>query len=427
MLRPGETFDHYRIDDLIGRGGMTEVYRAFDTRLRRFVALKLIRTLGHVEDAPRLLRDARNAAALNHPHVVSIHDVGQVGGVLFVVMELIAGRTLQTYMRDGSITQSTRVRWLSEIARALAAAHAAGILHLDVKPGNVMITSGGSVKVLDFGIAKGATGAQSQPQRTGYMALEQLRGEQLDGRVDQFAWGVLGYELLTEEHPFPRSSLSQVNVEFQRPPTVSELAPVSPWVSAALMRAIGSSRDTRFPAMDDAIAAFDRAAQSEMAPSFEESARPSNASHMIVALAFATLHALILAGLVLAVVRRSPEGASGAAKIAAVPSETAVAAALTPPPRTEVPPPMPVPTGTALVVDTPDVPSAVVAAPKPPKPPELQAPVAHVAIAPPPPAPSPPVASPPVTPRVAAAAPVVPIAAPKPAPPKKGGTPDFGY
>ncbi len=236
-LKPGDRIERYIIEAALGRGGMGAVYRARDERLQRSVALKIVRVDASAtglpssapsnEGAARLLREARAAAALDHPNVVSIFDVGQIDtpeelrGTPYLAMELIKGSTLRAYVAEPSVRTAQRIEWLVQIAQALAAAHAAGLVHRDVKPENVMIREDGRVKVLDFGIAKrsasdvvdpmSSTEGLAIPTLTAegvaigtpmYMAPEQLRGERLDGRADQFAWGVVAYELLSGKLPW---------------------------------------------------------------------------------------------------------------------------------------------------------------------------------------------------------------------------------
>lgn len=165
-LTAGDPFGRYVIEAVLGEGGMGRVYRALDTRLERKVALKILRpptethegagvSSGDVSDGPsRLLREARAAAALDHPNAVSVFDVGEVDGIPYIAMELIEGRSLRTCMGDATVPMERRVRWLIEIAQALAAAHGRGLVHRDVKPENVMVRNDDVVKVLDFGIAR---------------------------------------------------------------------------------------------------------------------------------------------------------------------------------------------------------------------------------------------------------------------------------
>ena len=208
MLTSGDHLGPYRIDALVGQGGMGQVYRAFDERLERTVALKVLTS--HHEDSTsraRHLREARAAASPSHPNVVGVFDVGEADGRLYLAMEFVEGATLRAFVGQTALPWPKKVRWLLDVARALAAAHDKGIVHRDVKPENVIVRDDGLVKVLDFGIARRAAGgpndATSRNERhetvtqTGsiagpppYMAPEQLRGQPADARSDQFAWAV---------------------------------------------------------------------------------------------------------------------------------------------------------------------------------------------------------------------------------------------
>jgi serine/threonine protein kinase len=212
-LGPGETFERYEIEERIGRGGMGEVYRALDTRLLRKVAIKVIRPdrTDWEEAIARLFREARAAAAFQHPNAVAIYDLGQVEGTFFIVMELVRGRTLRGYVGPGTAPLDMKLRWLVGIARALSAAHEAGIVHRDVKPGNIMITSEGVAKVLDFGLAKPIDDTESVTKvgyllgTPRYMSPEQREGTEADARSDQYAYGLTAYELLTGTHAETRA------------------------------------------------------------------------------------------------------------------------------------------------------------------------------------------------------------------------------
>ncbi len=292
-LNPGDRIERYIIDAALGRGGRGEVYRAHDERLQRSVALKILHpdpSGDHPSSRPsgdpasRMLREARAAAALDHPNVVAIYDVGQLDepaelrGTTYLAMELIKGRTLRTYVGDARVTMKERIRWLADIGRALAAAHATGIVHRDVKPENVMIRDDGRVKVLDFGIAKRTAGGPVDPTSSTegqvlpttnaglvmgtpmYMAPEQLRGEVLDGRTDQFAWGVVAYELLSGRFPWaveagPITLVSQILSSTQPPFEAS--AGIPPGVADAVMRALSKQPAARFPAMEPLLEAIE--------------------------------------------------------------------------------------------------------------------------------------------------------------------------
>jgi serine/threonine-protein kinase len=210
-LEPGETFERYTIQEMIGRGGMGEVYCAVDSRLLRKVALKVIRpdrTADWNEAIARLFREARAAAALTHPNAVAIFDLGEVDGTFFLVMELVRGTPLRAFVGDPQVPIEVKLGWLAGIARALSAAHDAGIVHRDVKPGNIMITSEGIAKVLDFGLAKAVDDPEEFKTKVGdligtprYMAPEQRAGQETDARTDQYAFGVTAAELLSGVHP----------------------------------------------------------------------------------------------------------------------------------------------------------------------------------------------------------------------------------
>jgi len=208
VLKLGQTFSRYVIEASIGQGGMGEVYRAFDEKLRRKVALKVIHPDLAVPDAAaRLVREARVAAGLSHPNVVAIFDLGEIDDTVFLVMELVSGAPLRAYIGDPAVPVARKVRWLADIARGLAAAHKAGLVHRDVKPANVMVSDDGVVKVLDFGLAKPLEAASFRTDvgmvvgTPGYLAPELFTGATADARSDQFAFGVTAYELLAGLHP----------------------------------------------------------------------------------------------------------------------------------------------------------------------------------------------------------------------------------
>lgn len=200
----------YEVIRLLSRGGMAEVYLATDRQLGRRVALKVIREQLAADDrfVARFRREARAAASLGHPNVVSVHDVGSHEGVPFMVMEHVPGRTLAEILREQGPLPPDRVAEIgAAAARALAAAHSAGIVHRDVKPGNIMLTDSGQVKVLDFGIARAlqwtpVTDTYSVHGTAEYMSPEQVRGEGVDRRSDLYSLGAVLYELLAGRPPF---------------------------------------------------------------------------------------------------------------------------------------------------------------------------------------------------------------------------------
>lgn len=280
VLTPGQDFGRYVVEAPIGQGGAALVYRAVDTRLGRKVALKVIpleeRGLAAAEHAARLEREGRVAAALDHPHAVSVYDAGEIDGIPYIAMELVEGHPLRSYITADEVTPGTRARWLAEIAGALDAAHRKGIIHRDVKPENVMITRDGIAKVLDFGIARraAAPGSDEEPAsdvnlptltRQGatlgtprYMSPEQIRCAPLDARSDQFSWGVLAYELLTQHRPWTGDAVAvQLKIVMDDPPPLSEAAPEVPAeVEAIVLRALSKRREDRFASMAEIAAAL---------------------------------------------------------------------------------------------------------------------------------------------------------------------------
>ena len=285
MREPGSTFGRYVLEVLLGEGGMGSVYRAQDTLLHRRVALKLLRgtqseSVPREEGSARMLREARAAAAFEHPNAVSIYDVGEIDATPYIAMELVTGRCLRDYVGDTTLAWDLKLRWLLEIASALAAAHEAGMVHRDVKPHNVIVRDDGHVKVLDFGIARRMTTALSEadaarlrddlptittegmvlgtPQ---YMPPEQLAGAPLDGRADQFGWGVTAYELLSGQRPWPvqTSVVATITAILSVPPAplLALLPSLPPAVDAAIHRALAKLPEERFETMHELIAAIE--------------------------------------------------------------------------------------------------------------------------------------------------------------------------
>jgi hypothetical protein len=218
----GKTVGPYRVIDEIGRGGMGVVYAAEDTRLGRQVALKALPP-DYVSDPARrerLRREARSAASLAHPSIATIFALEEIDGELYIVSELVRGRTLREELKQGPLPPAGLRATLVEVAEALAAAHAQGIVHRDLKPENIMRTPDGRVKILDFGLARPAapdghtvtqlTQAGSALGTPGYMAPEQLSGGPVDARTDVFAFGILAAELATGEHPFGPDAASML-------------------------------------------------------------------------------------------------------------------------------------------------------------------------------------------------------------------------
>ena len=245
--------ERYLLRSVLGRGGMGEVYEAEDLRLHRLVAVKLLRSelAGDPEVASRFRREARTAGSLQHANIVAVHDVGADGDRAYLVMELVRGRTLgEVISTEAPLTPRRAARIGARMAEALAFAHARGVVHRDVAPGNVMLTDAGEVKVLDFGIARTDRhrSAAHRPVHgtVAYVAPEVKRGLIAERPSDIYSLGAVMYELLTGEPPRPASVMPQ-----QRP-----LPDVPPELGAVVMRCLEAEPAARFSDADEVTRAF---------------------------------------------------------------------------------------------------------------------------------------------------------------------------
>jgi serine/threonine protein kinase len=246
----------YELRGVLGRGGMAEVRDGWDTRLSRAVAVKLLHPgfANHPETRQRFDAEARSAAALSHAHIVAVHDTGEHNGTPFIVMERLPGVSLADYIARGPLPQPLVRSVLDGVLAALATAHDAGILHRDVKPGNILFTRDGAAKVSDFGIAKTAdTGYTMTGQILGtmaYLSPERLMGNPATPSDDLYSLGVVGYEALTGRRPFMQTNLGALAraILEEAPPPLPTLRPdVEPVLAAAVERAMARDPAWRFP------------------------------------------------------------------------------------------------------------------------------------------------------------------------------------
>jgi serine/threonine protein kinase len=269
----GTTVGPYQFLGKLGEGGMGEVYRARDTRLGRDVAIKVLPTaLSHDPVArERLRREAVAAAALDHPFICKVFEIGDTAGHLFIVMELVVGDTLHARLSAGAVSLSDALAWAVEIAEALETAHTRQIVHRDLKPANVMVASQGHIKVMDFGLAKDVSVDGDGVTQTvagdlagpltdrgvrvgtpGYMAPEQVVGDVVDGRTDIFALGVLLSEAVSGIHPFRRQTVAATATAILREDPVlagPKSAEVPAVVRQVLQRMLAKTPGDRYQTM----------------------------------------------------------------------------------------------------------------------------------------------------------------------------------
>src|SRR6202522_4589875 len=263
MTQPRLLGGRYELDGGVGRGGMGEVYRARDIRLDRIVAIKTLRTdLARDQTfQARFRREAQSAASLNNPSIVAVYDTGEDMStgvpVPFIVMEFVDGKTVRELLNEGHrLLPERTLEIVSGVMRALEYSHQAGIVHRDIKPGNVMVTRNGDIKVMDFGIARAMSDAQSTMTQTAqvigtaqYLSPEQARGERVDSRSDLYSAGCLLYELLTGRPPFTRDSPVAIAYQHVRenPVPPSRIDPELPaWCDAIVLKAMEKDPADRY-------------------------------------------------------------------------------------------------------------------------------------------------------------------------------------
>jgi serine/threonine protein kinase len=262
----GTPFGRYRLIELLGRGGMGEVWRALDTEANnRIVAIKLLpaHLVGDSSFVRRFRREAEAAAQLNNPHIIPIHNYGEIDGKLYVDMRLVEGRDLQHVLAEGPLEPARAVRIIEQVARALQAAHKVGLIHRDVKPSNILVDDDDFAYLIDFGIARGAdqtglTGTGNMIGSLHYMAPERLRAEEADARADIYALACVLYECLTGSRPFRGDSFeSQVAAHLTEPPPhpSSNRADVPAELDAVIARGMAKNPGLRFPTTIELAAA----------------------------------------------------------------------------------------------------------------------------------------------------------------------------
>ena len=367
---PGATFaGRYRVEACIGSGGMGELFRAFDVRLQRRVALKVLRRdRGEVALlAGHMLREARAAAVLNHPNVVGIYDVGEHEGIPFFAMEYVEGPSMRGFVGLDRPPFETRLGWLIDVARALAAAHAKGLIHRDVKPDNVMIGDDGIAKVLDFGIAhyRGASteaapdaanaanaanapdapnangapldvgdGAAGRPNEAvitrlvgtpGYMAPEQIRAAVFDARADQFGWGVTAYELFSGKLPWADDPSTLMKSVLTTETKLLANVPVN--VARVVQRALEKDARARHDSMADIVSVLE-AAYPLVTGSRSRQVRRMRVAPRTLVLGALALSAALFFGIAISnpVVKRPARAFSAAESASAAPVGTTVVA-----------------------------------------------------------------------------------------------------
>jgi serine/threonine-protein kinase len=316
----GRRIGPYQVISLLGRGGMGEVFLAEDTRLERKVALKILP--GAFTQSPdrlrRFEREAKAASALNHPNILTIHEIGESDGAHYIVSEFVEGETLRDQMRRGPLSLTAALDVARQIAGALAAAHAAGIVHRDIKPENVMARPDGLVKVLDFGLAKLAERPMAMPKAGGdpqsteaarlstepglvmgtahYMSPEQARGQKVDHRADIFSLGVTLYEMLAGRRPFEGATTSDVMAAIltKEPEPLEELrSEAGPGLAQTVKRCLAKEREERFQTVGELAAQLQSATERSRQSPHREARRGSRPVRIAATLALLVIAAVV--------------------------------------------------------------------------------------------------------------------------------------
>jgi len=263
QLPPGEAISHYRILSKLGEGGMGIVYRAEDTTLRRIVALKFLSAgaIGHAAGRARFLYEAQASAMIDHPNVCAVHGFEDLGEQVFIVMMYVDGTALSSYLRAGGLPLSESLHIAMQVGEGLRAAHAKGIVHRDIKPGNILMTTDGHVRITDFGLALLAERTRLTKPGTilgtaAYMSPEQALSKTVDRRSDIWSLGVVLYQMLTGRLPFPGSDIPSVLAKVVREPA-QELSrtgeTLPPFLKPTVEKALAKNPDERYQYVDDLL------------------------------------------------------------------------------------------------------------------------------------------------------------------------------
>jgi DNA-binding NarL/FixJ family response regulator/predicted Ser/Thr protein kinase len=260
--------DRYQVEELIGEGATSAVYRGTDTRLRRTVAIKILLPHVHATTRQRFEREALASAKLNHPSIMTIFDVGQDGDAHYIVVELITGQPLYDYIPSPPEQAAQLGR---EICLALDYAHRAGIIHRDIKPANIYVTPEGAIKIMDFGLAIPVEGEDKRLTATGsiigtpaYLSPEQAQGKPLDPRTDLYSLGVVLYEMVTGQLPFDADDITSILIQHVNKPPVPPheiVRNIPPSLDKAILKALEKSPDARFATAAAMAAALASAAE----------------------------------------------------------------------------------------------------------------------------------------------------------------------
>jgi len=367
MQAPEVLGGRYELRGVLGRGGMAEVRDGWDIRLDRPVAVKLLYPVftTQPDNRMRFEVEARAAATLNHPHIVSVHDSGEHAGMPYIVMERLSGQTLADVIAQGPLPQPQVRSILDEVLSALAAAHAAGILHRDIKPANILFSTSGHTKVADFGIAKSAGSAHTLTGQIvgtmAYLSADRIAGRPASFADDLYAVGVVGYEALTGRRAFPQENLAELAraVAEDPPPPLAMLRPdVDPALASVIERAMARDPAWRFGGANEMRAALAGRIGAPARPATRVLAAPlPDSTTMVVAPAVRRNRSrwyLGLAAAVVAVLVAAIAFIVDSASQPAVPEPASTSTSAIPPPTTSfVPPP---PSTTPVLIEEPPAP-----------------------------------------------------------------------